>query len=76
MSVNMKNDESENVLAECEADNFALPYRCRWDTTKAEVVVPLFIGCLKVEDKLILHRALLALHRVGAQADSLEISTG
>jgi hypothetical protein len=70
----MTTDEANQVLARLEADNFADLYRSRWDAAHAEKVVAMLLPCLKLEDNLVLHRALFALARIGPEADDAAIA--
>lgn len=67
-SVTVTTDEANQVLARLEADNFAELYRSRWDAAHAAKVVAMLLPCLRLEDNLVLHRALFALARIGPEA--------
>ncbi len=60
--------EAQETLDQLEANQFEALYRCRWDTEHTAVVVPLLVSCLGVDDTEVLHRALLALFRIGPKA--------
>lgn len=62
--------EAQEALDQLEANQFEALYRCRWDTEYAAEVVPVLVSCLRVGDTKVLHRALLALFRIGPAAHS------
>jgi HEAT repeat protein len=66
----MTNLEAKETLDQLEANQFEALYRCRWDTECAADVVPALVSCLGVDDAKVLHRALLALFRIGPNANS------
>jgi HEAT repeats len=67
---NLSRTEAIDALTTFEANLFADLHRCRWDADHAATVVPVLTSCLKVDDTNILHRALGALVRIGAPAES------
>jgi len=66
----MNTSEAQETLEQLEANQFEALYRCRWDTERAADVVPLLVSCLGVADTKVLHKALLALFRIGPAAHS------
>ncbi len=66
----MTASEAQETLEKLEANQFEALYRCRWDTECAREVVRLLVSCLGVDDTKILHKALLALFRIGPEARS------
>ncbi|MGA2177631.1 MAG: hypothetical protein ABSH38_21865 [Verrucomicrobiota bacterium] len=66
----MTTSEADETLDHLEANQFEALYRSRWDTEHAAKVVPLLVSCLGVDDTKVLHRALLALFRIGPAAHS------
>jgi hypothetical protein len=64
----LSSTEAIEALNSFEANLFEDLHRCRWDADHATAVVPVLASCLEVEDTKILHRALLALVRIGAPA--------
>lgn len=73
-SVTVTTDEANQVLDRLESDNFAELYRSRWDAAHAAKVVAKLLPCLRLEDNLVLHRALFALARIGPEADKTAIA--
>src|SRR5205809_4737167 len=66
----MSTSEARETIDHLEADQFEALYRCRWDAEHAADVVPVLVSCLAVDDTKVLHRALLALFRIGPTAHS------
>ena len=66
----MTTSEAHEALDHLEASQFEALYRSRWDTEHAGDVVPVLVSCLGVDDTKVLHRALLALFRIGPAAHS------
>lgn len=64
----MTPEEAERVLVRYESNLNADLYKSRWDAEYASKVVPNLIKCLKVDDKLVLLRALIALDLIGPEA--------
>jgi hypothetical protein len=64
--------EADDTLAGLEANEFEALYRSRWDSDCAASVVRVLISCLALDDTKLLHRALLALVRIGPAAHSAE----
>jgi hypothetical protein len=66
----MTKSEADETLDHLEANQFEALYRSRWDTEHAAEMVPVLVSCLGVDDTKVLHRALLALFRIGQAAQS------
>jgi hypothetical protein len=62
--------KADETLTNLEANQYEALYRSRWDSEHAAIVVPLLVSCLGVNDTKLLHRALLALFRIGPAAHS------
>jgi HEAT repeat protein len=66
----MSTFEAQETLDQLEVNQFEALYRCRWDVERAADVVPVLVSCLGADDTKVLHRALLALFRIGPAAHS------
>lgn len=60
--------EAREILDELERDSNSQLYRCRYDAERVAIIVPQILSCLAIDDTVIVHRALCALHLIGRDA--------